>query len=1100
MSQKVIILRGTVKMKHVSKEGLSRVDGKEQHDDSWLHKESDSDSKSLTRRINSLYRTNKKEPKEPTEKSLYIDLAKGQINRSKLIRRMVQVRGKNGKIFTRMQWVDPNTGQPVSETSKKQEQPTPRIPHAKPQPEVQHNINLEENTTKNDAIDLEVTKKKTYDVTTQKGFIDKEIDVMSRDEKEHLLQKHKIQWKHNEHAQIDWKNAMMSLKQFMYDNPHHIDAGHLPKSDDVPRTPEGTDRINGFCTDLGREKCYELMKKFNLNDGVDPVSLKVYGKKEDGGDGTGYIRHMKNMMSLKSYLKDNPHLMDDDDFKPSNPMAGSKPTSKVKSTAQKGGNTIEGVLGSMSDSEKYRLMREHGIAESDPRLNPLWAKGTGDGTGAIRHMKNMMSFKKLVQMNPDILSHHMDGEAVQQEKDRLEGMNDKQKAIENVKSLMNKLTKEAKIELLEKYKDTPEIKGRTRNDSPMIDYMRGVEALRKFLENNPDKVHQVQSIADREELLHLKLTNKQIEKILRNVVGLTSRNIDYAKISEKGKEWGFGLGSFARIAESEEGVPVLSIVDTGDDGTDWMEYEYPMSEIRDFVNGGKSLGSGDTKKPQATLIPMHKRSSVEIERELNNNFKMNYSDAVGEIMKGEVTKYWIASGKSDEIMDVVLLSAKMHMNTAISLLKEWGVPVNEQQRTFGIDSPQWKRIAYSDLINSTKQKNANDYIIKDSKGKDDPFLLMESARQWTPQERSKARREVIHSRMDIDDRDQIQDIDKVHSRLADHIRKSTDFVPFDLFTDCMCGGMKFQFVSKDSNGNVNRGNSYSTGDNFIKLAYGYVSDYSLRESSPMNFMPKGLHPFSDTIAHEFAHAIDGYFAGNQPGVVLQWDTEAGRKYAGKNINCVNDSYLAKVALSNPNKQVIKVDRGNGQTYYFHKDEWMSAYEGRIYDGDIENNLRKDSASGHLFDESTYRHSYRGVEHWSENVARYAGAFHAYKQAMKLEDSIGKVSMDDWAKSMHETYREMGYGDDWTAERDPATESYTEGSGRKGSFKNRDGHLEESAGYLYHELKTSSPGLSQAMHEIFNRPDFLDQTGETPKQAHDKGDFTRKSEKLYILEG
>lgn len=39
---------------------------------------------------------------------LYIDLKKGTLNTSKLVRKPVQVRGKNGKIFTRMQWVDPH--------------------------------------------------------------------------------------------------------------------------------------------------------------------------------------------------------------------------------------------------------------------------------------------------------------------------------------------------------------------------------------------------------------------------------------------------------------------------------------------------------------------------------------------------------------------------------------------------------------------------------------------------------------------------------------------------------------------------------------------------------------------------------------------------------------------------------------------------------------------------------------------------------------------------------------------------------------------------------------------------------------------------------
>jgi hypothetical protein len=51
----------------------------------------------------------------------FIDLEKGKLNYGKLIRRAVQVRGKEGKVFTRMQWVDPETGQPVSKENNAQQ-------------------------------------------------------------------------------------------------------------------------------------------------------------------------------------------------------------------------------------------------------------------------------------------------------------------------------------------------------------------------------------------------------------------------------------------------------------------------------------------------------------------------------------------------------------------------------------------------------------------------------------------------------------------------------------------------------------------------------------------------------------------------------------------------------------------------------------------------------------------------------------------------------------------------------------------------------------------------------------------------------------------
>lgn len=54
---------------------------------------------------------------------LYIDLDKA-LDTSKLVRKPVEVHGSNGKVFTRMQWVDPNTGQPVSESGKAPEAPS----------------------------------------------------------------------------------------------------------------------------------------------------------------------------------------------------------------------------------------------------------------------------------------------------------------------------------------------------------------------------------------------------------------------------------------------------------------------------------------------------------------------------------------------------------------------------------------------------------------------------------------------------------------------------------------------------------------------------------------------------------------------------------------------------------------------------------------------------------------------------------------------------------------------------------------------------------------------------------------------------------------
>jgi hypothetical protein len=56
--------------------------------------------------------------------SLEIDLSKAMLNKGKLIKRRVMVRGKNGKTFYRMQWIDPNDKKAMEATSSVQNNPT----------------------------------------------------------------------------------------------------------------------------------------------------------------------------------------------------------------------------------------------------------------------------------------------------------------------------------------------------------------------------------------------------------------------------------------------------------------------------------------------------------------------------------------------------------------------------------------------------------------------------------------------------------------------------------------------------------------------------------------------------------------------------------------------------------------------------------------------------------------------------------------------------------------------------------------------------------------------------------------------------------------
>lgn len=114
----VIKAKFTVFNTHKGKEGLKIVNGKTVYDDSWLHPgvlendylqehgvEADGGSKELVQKSEELGNL-----------ALIIDLAKGggTLHKGKLVRRMIPVKGKNGRTFYRMQWIDPHKDIPGS--------------------------------------------------------------------------------------------------------------------------------------------------------------------------------------------------------------------------------------------------------------------------------------------------------------------------------------------------------------------------------------------------------------------------------------------------------------------------------------------------------------------------------------------------------------------------------------------------------------------------------------------------------------------------------------------------------------------------------------------------------------------------------------------------------------------------------------------------------------------------------------------------------------------------------------------------------------------------------------------------------------------------
>ncbi|MMZ43520.1 hypothetical protein D1872_50720 [compost metagenome] len=514
--KKPIALKRTVKMEKRSKEGLLTVDGKTVHDDSWLHSvvlDSDWDSKHNA----SLKRSFRKSVE------LYLDLEKGKIDTTKLVKKPVQVHGEDGKVFTRMQWVDPNTGQPV----------------------------------------------------TQKTAIDSHVKTLSTEEKYKMIDDHKIQWKHNDHPSILHKNKVEALKQHLYKNPHIVGAEHLPADDH--KTPDGTDKVNEWANSFAkndREKLYELMSKFGIAE-IDP-------KIADPDDKAHPIKHMHNMMKFKKYLQDNPHYMDDPEHQP-RAVSTSKPTSAVKTTAEKGGNTIDGVLKTMGRQEVYKLMKAHGIAEVDP----LIADPT-DKAAPIKHMHNMTKLKKLIELNPSMLNRDEHHSLTPHEQERRENMNEEQKQEQGVKDLLDGMSTDLKSRVADRYADHPYMKSRIKSSHAHVDNMHKISALKRILLESPEEVSKVQKEAETEQLMGLTIGNKNMGKVLRHFLGF--KGVGDVKNVEPGIEWAYETG-FVRREKDDEGKPILSVVDTGKDGDAWDEHIIDLSKVKEFLKGPSILKS-----------------------------------------------------------------------------------------------------------------------------------------------------------------------------------------------------------------------------------------------------------------------------------------------------------------------------------------------------------------------------------------------------------------------------------------------------------------------------------------------------------------------------
>jgi hypothetical protein len=981
-----------------------------------------------------------------------------------------------------MQWVDPNTGQPVSDTG--------------------HKID-----------EMDKTKKKTYDLNTQEGHIDHMVDNMDKEAKLNLAEKHGIKWEHNDHDMINHKNMVVALKQHLKANPHLAGAGHLPKASADTETPTGIDTTNNWVNNLSKNdptKLYELMRSKGVigKEDPDPRTLPEYGPKPQG-NGMGAIMHMKNMMALKKYLKENPDTLDDKswDAKVPSPYTG-KPT--VVPNKMDTDFDIKHLLNRISRDEKYAICKRLGIVDRDPDTVPALVKSGGN---AIEHARNMGKLARVLEKNPNLID--LDAYGLDQDHKNLLLQKSKHKYHEeHVRKVVNGLSQADKMEAYRKYSKEPDFPPVTRvssshPDARRINEMHMVTAVQGYLTTHPDAFEEYEKKFNTEQLMKFPIGNKTMGRALKHFfalkgVGDVANNHD----EETGeREWTFGTGggSWARIEKRKSGV-YLSVVDTGKDQEEWNEYSVNMEKVKNWIDQGEP---DDNETPD-----LHTQPIGQIEDALHRNFKHFYTPEVGETLKPTVQGAWEASDYSNDPKELTKYFSKMNVDDLGKLFEKYGIPFKDG--LLNTNSNKFKQFMWGNLVQDHKSQNANDYVLNIN-GKPELFVLHESAKKWTPEERAQARKDILGKNYSIEGIEDLPDGEVRKEKLMDLMHISSDMIPFDLLSDMVISnGMKIKFASKTEDGTPINGSKYSHKDKTLYLDHSFAtsdslhgvdhplellsspprSTYALDNGEQVETIPSSLN---DDMSHELAHALHFHLSEGDTANGLA--TKTGSKYLGDNTNVLSASY--NVAMrTNPKHLVGEASDSDGNhLYYYHKDHWIDSYEGRIY-GDTYNadnpaNPIQKTSSGTLVDtgygssETGYKHG-RGAEHFAHSVARYSNALQSYKR-WKQNNPDNSATLGEWSQNMATKFKNRGYGTDWDADNS---------EGNLSSYKENNAHHDyedEANGFLYHTMSESHKSMTKAINRLLNRSDFQSEGINlgSMTNSYEAGDFARKSMKLFI---
>ena len=1013
---------------------------------------------------------------------LFVDLLKnighagprGPLHKEKLIQRPVQVRGKDGKVYTRRQWVNPEQDIPgIKHTI------SPQNPPEKGSKHVEHYVN-------NDV---------PHEGMTQKEAIDHHLKKMKPAEKDKLIDKFGITWeKHPTSAERNRILAIMALKSHLYSNPHLLGLGieklatEKKEEPGLPNDPKAY--IEVMKKKLGKQGFKQFLVDFALKH-----DLKY---KQTGHD---QIDHKSRYMAVQEHFKKNPHLMTGEE----QPSIGHKPDDKPEPVVTKVGENkskltgvskdIDDVLKSLSEDQKWSLVHKHGIE---------WKH---EANVSINRLRAFMALKAFLVKNPEVLGLNRPDPKDDEESKLLAT---KQKVGDILRPMSPKLKKQ----FIKQYGITWE-----HNDHPAIDHKNAVTALKAHVVDNPGLIGELEKALNKEQLVNTKLSVKDVSVAIKHFSGWHGKNV----LKEAEGQWMWGEASLASIGVDDEDNPVLSIVN--DEEGQFEEKLVPLEHVLNFLNkdevrkdtwrkfpkrykledmkllfthllgidgvkdfgvdfdGDKVIYSGSTPKFNVEGIltadnavtlnvgftdktgksigntrvsgadidsfiensknPLHEQPLHMVNERLGNainegEFNQLYTPSVSKHVRTEITNILGANNKLfvTDLHDISSLT-KVSSSVLKEIFTKEGVPFTDSGK-LDTESDGYNRYMYTNLVESAKSKNAKDYLLDKGAGENlNPWVLIESAKKWTPEERSHARKDLIDFRLVIPSRK-----DHVREGLINHTHKSLEFIPFDLLSEVLCNtNLNFTGVNK---GVHISSNCFSpSNDPNVLCSVNIRShhlDHDFSNENSLELIPR--HPILDyatdwsltgCLSHEMSHAID-HLLSNKDGY-LNW--KPNKYIPDRYFDTPRNAYwdaVVKYSKQYPTDKPVKVQLNTPSglyVYEYHDDNWANEYQGRFY------RASDGKAKDH------------GVEFWATCCEHYAGALMAYKE-FKRSIPEDRSSFNQWCK-----------------------EHYTEAEeARNMGLTNI--HSNEGSKYAHrywHNVKYH-PDMMKVVHRMFDRSDFV----------------------------